>query len=68
MELTEEHIIRSTSPDDLTMEQRYSQSLKLADLVAWAMGYERNIDSDDSIGVKGEKKHDNGRRVSGECG
>ena len=55
MELTEEHTIRSTSPDDLTMEQRYSLTLKFADLVMRAKGYERDIDSDNSIGVKNEK-------------
>ncbi len=64
MELTEEHTIRSTSPDDLTMEQRYSLTLKFADLVMRAKGYERVMDPDKSVQVQS----DNGRRISSKCG
>lgn len=64
MELTGEHLIRSTSPEDLTMEQRYSLTLKFADLVMRAKGYERVIDPDESLQVQS----DNGRRISSECG
>ncbi len=63
MELTKEHTIRSTSPDDLTMEQRYSLTLKFADLVMRAKGYERVMDLDESIQVQS----DDGRRISSEC-
>lgn len=64
MELTEEHLIKSTSPEDLTMEQRYSLTLKFADLVMRAKGYERMIGPDESLQVQS----DNGRRISSECG
>lgn len=64
MELTEEHLIKSTSPEDLTMEQRYSLTLKFADLVMRAKGYERVIDPDKSLQVQS----DSGRRISSECG
>lgn len=46
MELQETHIVRSTSPDDLTMDQRYSLTLRFADLVMRANGYERVSDPD----------------------
>ena len=63
MELTEEHIIRSTSPDDLTMEQRHSLSLKFADLVLRAMGYERDADPGECPESDNDKTSGKGRRV-----
>lgn len=68
MELTEEHIIRSTSPNDLTLEQRYSLTLKFADLVMRAKGYERVIDPDESKEEKREKMSGKRRRVKSESG
>ncbi len=44
MELGEKHVIKSTSPSDLTIEQRYALTLKFADLVMRARGYERVIE------------------------
>lgn len=55
MNVKEKNIIRSTSPDDLTMDQRYALTLRFADLVMRAKGYERVMDPDANIEVKSEK-------------
>lgn len=60
MESKEQHIIKSTSPNDLTMDQRYAFTLKFADLVMRAKGYERVPDPDETI-------KNNGRRVNSGC-